>query len=183
MSEFDKQIETTKTIPFDKKHIIVEKDTFDTMHKAINESKKVMELQPKINEVFNEINNYADSYNSLEKDNQKYQREIKSLKTRNTNLLQENNKLKSHIDTILEVIKKFFRKLLQIGNEPTKEVATAEIKDYYDNEDFNSKDIYEIAKNTTKEHELFDYADIPSYLKTNNKNSNEKDKDGFEISL
>lgn len=183
MSEFDKQIETTKTIPFDKKHIIVEKDTFDTMHKAINESKKVMELQPKINEVFNEINNYADSYNSLEKDNQKYQREIKSLKTRNTNLLQENNKLKSHIDTILEVIKKFFRKLLQIGNEPTKEVATAEIKDYYDNEDFNSKDIYEIAENTTKEHELFDYADIPSYLKTNNKNSNEKDKDGFEISL
>ena len=81
------------------------------------------------------------------------------------------------------VIKKFFRKLLQIGNEPTKEVATTEIKDYYDNEDFNSKDIYEIAKNTTKEHELFDYADIPSYLKTNNKNSNEKDKDGFEISL
>ena len=57
------------------------------MHKAINESKKVMELQPKINEVFNEINNYADSYNSLEKDNQKYQKEIKSLKTRNSNLV------------------------------------------------------------------------------------------------
>lgn len=183
MSELDTKMETTKTISFDKKHIIVEKDTFDTMHKAINESKKVMELQPKINEVFNEINNYTDSYNSLEKDNQKYQREIKSLKTKNSNLLQENNKLRAYIDTILEVIKKFFRKLLQIGNEPTKEVATAEIKDYYDNEDFNSKDIYKIAENTTKEHELFDYADIPSYLKTNNKNSNEKDKDGFEISL
>lgn len=182
MSEFDKQIETTKTIPFDKKHIIVEKDTFDTMHKAINESKKVMELQPKINEVFNEINNYADSYNSLEKDNQKYQREIKSLKTRNTNLLQENNKLKSHIDTILEVIKKFFRKLLQIGNEPTKEATTTEIKDYYDNEDFNSNDVYEIAENTSKEDELFDYADIPSYLKTNNKNSKNKNDD-FELNI
>ncbi len=183
MNGFDKQMETTKTIPFDKKHIVVEKETFDTMHKVINESKKAMELQPKINEVFNEINNYVDSYNSLEKDDQKYQREIKSLKTRNSNLLQENNKLKTYINTILEVIKKFFRKLLQIGNEPTKEVATTEIKDYYDNQDFNSNDIYEIAENTTKEDELFDYADIPSYLKTNNKNSNEKDKGDFEMSL
>lgn len=162
MNELDKQMETTKTIPFDKKHIIIEKDTFDTMHKAINESKKVMELQPKINEVFNEINNYTDSYNLLEKDNQKYQREIKSLKTKNSNLLQENNKLRAYIDTILEVIKKFFRKLLQIGNESTKEVATTEIKEYYDNQDFNSNDVYVIAENTTKEDELFDYASIPN---------------------
>lgn len=182
MNELDKKMETTKTIPFDKKHIIVEKDTFDTMHKAINESKKVMELQPKINEVFNEINNYADSYNSLEKNNQKYQREIKSLKTKNSNLLQENNKLKSYIDTILEVIKKFFRKLLQIGNEPTKEATTAEIKEYYDNQDFNSNDIYEIAENTSKEDELFDYVGIPSYLKTGTV-SYDKEKDDYEMGL
>lgn len=182
MNELDKKMETTKTIPFDKKHIIVEKDTFDTMHKAINESKKVMELQPKINEVFNEINNYADSYNFLEKDNQRYKREIKVLKTKNSNLLQENNKLRAYIDTILEVIKKFFRKLLQIGNEPTKEATTTEIKDYYDNQDFNSNDIYEIAENTTKEDELFDYADIPSYLKGNNKDYNNKNDD-FELNI
>lgn len=181
MNEFDKQMETTKTIPFDKKHIVVEKDTFDTMHKVINESKKVMELQPKINEVFNEINNYTDSYNSLEKDNQKYRREIKSLKTRNSNLLQENNKLRTYIDTILEVIKKFFRKLLQIGNEPTKDATTTEIKEYYDNQDFNSNDIYEIAKNTTKEDELFDYAEIPSYLKNNNEIYNDIDKDNLYL--
>ena len=183
MTEFDEQMKTTKTIPFDKKHIVVEKDTFDTMNKVIKESKKVMELQPKINEVFYEINNYANSYNSLERDNQKHQREIKSLKTKNSNLLQENNKLRAYIDTILEVIKKFFRKLLQIGNESTKEVTTAEIKEYYDNQDFNSNDIYEIAENTTKEDELFDYADISNYLKTNNKKSNDKYKNDFDISL
>jgi len=182
MKELDEQMETTKTIPFDKKHIVVEKDTFDTMHKAINESKKVMELQPKINEVFNEINNYADSYNYLKKDNQKYQREIKSLKTKNSNLLQENNKLRAYIDTILEVIKKFFRKLLQIGNELTKEAATTEIKEYYDNQDFNSNDVYEIAENTSKEDELFDYVGIPSYLKTG-KVSYDKEKDDYEMWL
>jgi hypothetical protein len=183
MNEFEEQIKTTKTIPFDKKHIVVEKDTFDTMNKVIKESKKVMELQPKINEVFNEVDNYVASYNSLEKDNQKYQREIKSLKTRNSNLLQENNKLKSYIDTILEVIKKFFRKLLQIGNEPTKEATTNEIKEYYDNQDFNSDDVYDISKKTSKEDELFDYADIPSYLKTDNKSYETKDKDDFEMTL
>ncbi|MCX4255233.1 MAG: hypothetical protein OSJ63_08245, partial [Bacilli bacterium] len=95
----------------------------------------------------------------------------------------ENNKLRAYIDTILEVIKKFFRKLLQIGNESTKEVTTAEIKEYYDNQDFNSNDIYEIAENTTKEDELFDYADISNYLKTNNKKSNDKYKNDFDISL
>lgn len=103
MNEFESQMKTTKTIPFDKKHIVVEKDTFDTMNKVIKESKKVMELQPKINEIFNEIDSYVASYNSLEKDNQKYKREIKSLKTRNSNFLQENNKLKSYIDSILEL--------------------------------------------------------------------------------
>ncbi len=183
MNEFDKQMKTTKTIPFDKKHIVVEKDTFDTMHKAVKEYKKVMELQPKINEVFNEINNYANSYNNLEKDNKKYEKEIKLLKTRNSNLLQENNRLRTYINTILEVIKKFFRKLLQIGNEPTKEAATTEIKEYYDNQDYNSNDIYDISKGMTKEDELFDYADIPDYLKTSDKNINNKDKDDFEISL
>lgn len=182
MNELDKKMETTKTIPFDKKHIIVGKDTFDTMHKAINESKKVMELQPKINVVFNEINNYADSYNSLEKDNQKYQREIKSLKIKNNNLVQENNKLRAYIDTILEVIKSFFGKLLQIGNELTKEATTTEIKEYYDNQDFNSNDIYEIAENTSKEDELFDYVGIPSNLKTG-KVSYDKEKNDYEMGL
>ena len=183
MNEFEEQMKTTKTILFDKKHIVVEKDTFDTMNKVIKESKKVMELQPKINQVFNEVDSYISSYNSLEKDNQKYQREIKALKTRNSNLIQENNKLKSYIDIILEVIKKFFRKLLQIDNEPTKEATTSEIKEYYDNNDFNSNDVYEIAKNTTKEDELFDYASVPNYLKISNKSSNNKDKKDCDISL
>ncbi len=183
MNEFESQMKTTKTIPFDKKHIVVEKDTLDTMNKVIKESKKIMELQPKINEIFNEVDSYVTSYNSLEKDNQKYKREIKSLKTRNSNLLQENNKLKSYLDTILKVIKRFFRKLLQIGNEPTKEATTNEIKEYYDNQDFNSDDVYDISKGTIKENELFDYADIPSYLKTSKKTYDDKEKDDYELSL
>ena len=37
------------------------------------------------------------------------QREIKSLKTKNSNLIQENSNLKSYIKAILEAIKHFFR--------------------------------------------------------------------------
>ena len=37
------------------------------------------------------------------------------------------------------MIKEFFRKLLQIGNELVKETTTSEIKDYYDTKEFNSK--------------------------------------------
>ena len=160
MNKLEEQMKTSKTIPFDKKHIVVEKDTFDTMNMVIMETKKVKELQPKIEQIFNDIDSYVNSYNSLDKENKKYQREIKSLKTRNSNLIIENNKLRDYINAILKAIKTFFRKLLQIGNEVTKETVTSEIKDYYDNNDFNQDDVYDIANNTTKEDELFDYVGI-----------------------
>ena len=174
-------MKSTKNIPLKKIQVIVNKDTFDTMEKIVKESKKVIELQPKINEVFQEINSYANSIKHLKKKIRVYKK-IKSLKTRNHNLLEENKNLKSYIKVILELIKHFFRKLLQIGNEPTKEATTIEIKDYFDNQDFDSKGVYDISKGTTNEEELFDYASIPSYLKTSKK-SHEKDKDDFEISL
>lgn len=52
------------------------------------------------------------------------------------------------------------------------------VKDYYDNNDFNSDDIYDISKGTTKEDELFDYAEIPDYMKTT-----EKIKDDYDRGL
>ena len=59
-----------------------------------------------------------------------------------------------------------------------KELAEAE---YYDNKDFNSDDVYDISRSTDKEDELFDYANIPSYMKSNKNTYNEKDKDDFEL--
>ncbi len=71
--------------------------------------------------------------------------------------------------------------MLQIGNDKTKDLTTSEIKDYYDNKDFNSNDVYNISKGTTKEDELFDYADIPNYMKS--RKYSEKEKDDYEIGL
>ena len=178
MIELERKMVTSKNVPFDKKHIILEKETFDSMNKVIKETKQVMELQPKIETIFTEINNYTNSYNSLEKQNKKYEKEINYLKNENNDLIQENNHLKAYIGAILKAIKQFFRKLLQIGNDKTKEATTSEIKDYYDNNDFDMIDVKNISKGTSKEDELFEYANVPDYLK-----SSSKEKDDYEIEL
>ena len=181
MREFNEKQKTTKNIPFNKTHVLVEKETFDSMNKVIKETKKVVDLEPKINELFNEVDSFTKSHQSLEKENQNMKRKIKALTTRNQNLTKENNTLKSYIKAILKAIKHFFRELLQIGNEPAKEATTSEIKDYYDNKAFDSNDVYDISNGTIKEDELFEYADVPSCLKT--KKDNDRDKNDFEMSL
>lgn len=179
MNDFEEKMKTTKNIPFNKKHVLVEKNTFESMNKVIKEGKKAIEFQPKLQQLFNEVDNYTKSHQTLEKENERLNAKINKL-------TKDNNKLKTRLETILKAIKKFFRKLLQIGNELVKETTTSEIKDYYDTKEFKSNDVYDISKGTTKEDELFDYADIPYYYKTRKKINNyekDKDKDNFEISL
>ena len=183
MNEFEEKMKTTKNTLIDKEYVKIRKDTFDSMQNVIKETKKVMEFQPKMEQLFNEVDAFSKSHQTLEKENNNLQREVKALTTRNQSLTKENNNLKTYLKAILGAIKHFFRKLLQIGNEPTKEATTTEIKDYFDNNDFDMNDVVKISKGTTKEDELFDYAEVPSYLKTNKKSHNEKDKDDFEISL
>ena len=183
MNNLEEKMKTTKSVPFDKKHVLVEKETFDSMNNVIKETKQAIQFQPKIQELFNEVDTFTKSHQTLEKENQNIQREIKALTTRNQNLTKENSNLKSYLKAILETIKHFFRELLQIGNEKIKEATTNEIKDYFDNKDFETNDVYDISNGTTKEDELFDYAGVPSYLKTSKKTLNDKEKDDFELSL
>lgn len=175
MEELESKMETNKETIFDKDYVKIRKDTFDSMKNVIEQTKKVAELQPKIQKIYNEVDEYAKSYKYLEKENINIQKEVKYLKNKNNKLEDEKETLISYINTILKAIKDFFRHLLQIGNEKVKEATTNEIKDYYDNEDFDKDDIYDIAIDTTKEDELFEYADIDKlYSKENN-------YDDFEI--
>lgn len=182
INNFEDKMQTTKNIPFDKKHIILEKETFDNMNNIIKETKNIMNFQPKMEQLFNEVNTFTKSHKALEKENNNLQKEIKSLTTRNQNLKKENNNLKLYIESILNTIKKFFRHLLKIGNENTKEATTKEIKNYYDNNDFDTNDVYNISKGTTKEDELFDYSNVPYYYR-NNKVHNKDKNDDFSLGL
>ena len=163
MEELETKMSSNKETIFDKEYVKIKKDTFNSMNKVIEQTKKVMEMQPKIQKVYDEVDEYAKSYKYLEKENESIQNEVKYLIIKNQKLEKKNNNLVSYIRTILKAIKHFFRELLQIGNDKVKEATTNEIKDYYDNEDFDKDDIYDVAIDTDKEDELFDYADIDKY--------------------
>lgn len=183
MNDFNEKMKTTKNTIFDKEYVKVKKETFDSMNKVIKKTKKVVEFQPKIEQLFNEVNTFTKSHQTLEKENSNLKREVKSLVTRNQNLIAENNKLKNFIDVILKAIKKFFRKILQFGNEYAKDETTIEVKDYYDNEDFDMEDVIKISRGTTKQDELFDYVNAPNYYKERVKYVSDYDKStDFDVS-
>ena len=137
MNDFEEQMKTNKKISFDNKHVILEKETFDSMNNVINESKKVMELQPKLQAVFNEVDGFANSYKSLEKENQKYKKEISKLEYENQTLEQENRSLIYRLNELFQLLKQFLRKLLQRGNDYTKDETALVVKDCYDNSEFD----------------------------------------------
>ncbi|MGN1372184.1 MAG: hypothetical protein ACI4XM_07925 [Candidatus Coprovivens sp.] len=147
------------------------------MNQVIKDAKKVMEFQPKMEQLFKEANTFSKSHQTLEKENNNLQREVNVLTTINQNLTKENHHLKDFLKAILEVIKNFFRELLQIGSEPVKETITSEVKKIYHTDFFSTKDVFEISKGIDKEDELFDYAEIPNYYKIRNKKSSNKGSD------
>ena len=171
------KIKILKSLPFDKKHIIVDKETFESMNKVIEESKKIKEIEPKIKTIFKEVDSFASNYKTLEKENKNYEKEINRLEEKNNTLERDNRSLIYQLTQLFDFIKKFLRRLLLRGNEYTKDLATKEVKDYYDNDDFEMMDVVHISKGTTKQDELFDYVDAPDYLKE--RPSNNKDRDDF----
>ena len=122
LNDFEEKMKTTKqTFIVDKDYVKVKKDTFDSMNNVIKESKKVMELQPKLQAIFNEVDSYANSYKSLEKENQKYKKEVNKLEYENKTLEQENRSLIYRLNELFQLLKKFLRKLLQRGDDYTKD--------------------------------------------------------------
>ena len=148
------------------------------------ESKKVMELQPKLQTIFNKVDSYANSYKSLEKENQKYRKEISKLEYENQYLEQENGSLIYRLSELFQLLKKFLRKLLQRGNDYTKDETADVVKDCYDNSEFDMGDVIRISKGTTKQDELFEYVEAPDYYKERVKDYDEYDydKDDFDLS-
>ena len=180
MNDFDEKMQTTKESFFvGKDYVKVKKDTFNSMNNVIKESKKVMEMQPKLQTIFNEVDSYANSYKSLEKENQKYKKEVSNLETENKELKDENRSLIYRLNELFQLLKKFLRKLLQRGNDYTKDETALVVKDCYDNSEFDMGDVVRISKGTTKQDELFDYVEAPDYYK---ERVRDYDKDDFDFS-
>jgi len=185
MSELEENMKSNKNTIFDKEYVKVKRETFDSMNKVIDESKKIKEIQPKLQTIFNEVENYANSYKSLEKQNKKYAKEINILEKENKKLKQENNSLIYRLNYLFELLRKFLRKLLQRGNDYTKNETTEIVKDCYDENEFDMNDVVRISRGTTKQDELFEYVEAPDYLKSRIKDYSEykKDKDDNDMIL
>lgn len=188
VKDLQDKMQTNKNVLFDKEYVKIKKDTFESMNKVIDDATKVMDLRPKLEKVYNEVDSYTKSYQSLKKENNSYKREIEVLEYKNDKLYKENKDLKTRINVIFKSIKKFFRKLLQLGNELVKEATTSEIKQYYGNDNFNEKDVVNISIDTTKEDELFEYVGYERYYGRPKYNELEDDfdknkDDDFELSL
>lgn len=160
---FNEKMKTSREVLLNKEYIKIKKDTFDTMNKVIDDATNVMNLQPKLEKVYEEVDSYTKSYQSLKNENTLYENEIKVLEFNNDKLDEENKKLTKRINSILKAIKKFFRKLLQLGSEVIKEATMDEIKQYFDDKIFKKKDVVNISVDTTKEDELFDYVGYERY--------------------
>ena len=190
VKDLQDKLKSNKNVLFDKEYVKIKKNTFDTMNKVIDDATNVMNLQPKLEKVYKEVDSYTKSYRSLKRENTLYENEIKALEFNNNKLDEENQKLTKRINDILKVIKKFFRKLLQLGSEVIKEATVGEIKRYFDDKIFKKKDVVNISANTTKEDELFDYVGYPRYYGVPKYNEldddyeyNKNKEDGFEMTL
>lgn len=157
ITDLEKNMESNKSILFDKDHVRVSKETFESMNNVVKISKKVNELQPKLETTIKKAEVYVNNYESLQIKNYSLNNEISYLEKKNKELKEENMNLKHYIEFILDIVKEFFKKMLHIGNDKTKADTANEVKEYYDNDYFNKSDVKYIAKNTTKEDELYNH--------------------------
>lgn len=188
VKDLQDKMKSNKNVLFDKEYVKIKKDTFDTMNKVIDDATNVMNLQPKLEKVYKEVDSYTKSYQSLKRENTLYENEIKVLELNNDKLYEKNNELTNRINGILKVIKRFLRKLLQLGSEIIEEATVGEIKQYFDDKIFKKKDVVNISVDTTKEDELLDYVGyekyygVPKYNELDDDFDKDKEDDfGLEI--
>lgn len=166
IEKFNNNMKDSKSVLFDKEYVKVKKETFDTMNNIIDETNSLMKVQEKVEQVFYEIDLQVKTYNTLKKENTKLKNEVKNLEDKNNKLQFENNKLITFITNLLERLKKVFRKILLIGDKESKDMVFNQVKDLYDNDRYETSDVYFISHGTDKEVELFEYADVPYYYRT-----------------
>ena len=144
MDKLNDNMKSNKDILFDNDHVKITKETFDNINNVIGESKKVMDMQPKLEEVFNKVDTYTKSYNSLERENN-------NLKNKNEKLKDNIKNLMNTINELLEMLAKLFKKILHIGTDKDKDEVELNVKHLYGKELYSKWEVDDIGKGSTKE--------------------------------
>ena len=159
--ELEEKLKTSKPT-ISGKEVKIDKDTYDTLNNFMHTSKKVIKDMPRSQALFKELTDYTRGYKDLEQERDNIKVEVKLLENKNKELQQDYDNLFDLLKTILQVLKKFFKRLLKIGTEKDKNDVVDEIKEYHKNNLYDNEDLHDIADNTTRE-EINDYLYTKNY--------------------
>ena len=126
-------------------------------------SKKVIKDMPRSQALFKELTDYTRVYKDIEQERDNIKVEVKLLEKQNEKLQQDYDNLFNLLKTILQTLKKFFKRLLKIGTERDKDDVVDEIKEYHKNNLYDNEDLHDIVDNTTGEEEINDYLYTKNY--------------------
>ena len=139
------------------KEVKIDKETYDTLKDFMNTSKRVIKDMPNNQALFEELNDYTNHYREMEQKNRYLEVEIRRLENKNDELRDENRRLHNFLNVMLQTIKKFFRKLLNIGSEKDKDNVVEEITSYHGLGYYSDRDLHDIAADTPREEEINNY--------------------------
>ena len=160
--ELQEKLKTSKPT-ISGKEVKIDKDTYDTLNHFMHTSKKVIKDMPRSQALFKELTDYTRVYKDIEQERDNIKVEVKLLEKQNEKLQQDYDNLFNLLKTILQTLKKFFKRLLKIGTERDKDDVVDEIKEYHKNNLYDNEDLHDIVDNTTGEEEINDYLYTKNY--------------------
>ena len=136
ITDLEVKMESNKPVLFEKESIKIKKDTFDSMNKVIEESKKISEMKPKLDSTYKAMKEQINTYSKVQQENYDLKDEIIDLKFQNTNLSNKVSILENTIKVLkrtIERVANFFYNLVAdklIPKEKEKEMHQILGNDY-----------------------------------------------------
>lgn len=136
ITDLEIKMESNKPVLFEKESIKIKKDTFDSMNKVIEESKKISEMKPKLDNTYKAMKEQISTYSKVQQENYDLKDEIIDLKIQNTNLSNKVSILENTIKVLkrtIERVANFFYNLVAdklIPKEKEKEMHQILGNDY-----------------------------------------------------
>lgn len=123
ITDLEVKMESNKPVLFEKESIKIKKDTFDSMNKVIEESKKISEMKPKLDNTYKAMKEQISTYSKVQQENYDLKDENETLKFQNTKLSNRVSILENTITVLkrtIERVSNFFYHLVADGLIPKK---------------------------------------------------------------
>ena len=124
INELEENMKSNKSVIFDKDLVKIKKETFDSMNKVIDESKKLNELKPKMKKVIENMEYYTSNYKKTYNENNRLNKEINGLNIKVEELETKQTALEQTLHTLRVLIREvmdFLVSVIEKGLLPQKE--------------------------------------------------------------